>query len=433
MALDSPASFEERVLEIGLGAHLAAFEAAKWKTFAHLAFAVPQGVSEAVFAEKVLVPGLGNADHEDASVLRRLFYESFMMASADLRRRTDPVSDDAIRKMPAAERRERFKRTETRLIGLKMVGQLEVSHRLIERCGELEASNAIKHIHLEHCTTRDDEVRGIEKDPTWSQYPDPESGTMRLKLLRDDLRNQVDSQFALNFSLQRRNIAMDMADVMSYENGELLRSEFIAAMMETPEDGYQPFSLENLMAADVTFWTLLARETRDGVRRQGRVERPCDKVFEKVLSSRKFQQAMTPRQVTASSRRAPPPQLAIENRGQLGKTKGQVKRENKAANKIKAAFASPPPQAAIKGKGAAKGKTKGATDKVKLPPGLMGMCARSSPQTGSKRMCFGFNLGSCSACAPGQECAKGAHLCMKPSAGGQACSKTHAASSCTGA
>ena len=70
---------------------------------------------------------------------------------------------------------------------------------------------------------------------------------------------------------------------------------------------------------------------------------------------------------------------------------------------------------------------------MKMPAGLHGMMPRSSAATGSKRMCYSFNLGGCQAAAPGQECAKGAHLCMKPAANGEACSKPHGSQGCSGA
>ena len=92
-----------------------------------------------------------------------------------------------------------------------MRGDLEVSHRLVERCVEMSDANAIKYLAFEFCTKRDDEVRGVEKDPTWATVPDPATGTLRLKMVRDDVRTPVDCQFALGFAFQRRAIAFEMA------------------------------------------------------------------------------------------------------------------------------------------------------------------------------------------------------------------------------
>ena len=117
MALDSPAAFVDRVQELELTAHLERFKAAEWTTLAALAFSSPQGGNEEAFEKNVLIPGLGAVDHPDGHALRRLFFEAFMLASADLKRRVEATTDDAPRKMPAAERRERFQRVEARLTG----------------------------------------------------------------------------------------------------------------------------------------------------------------------------------------------------------------------------------------------------------------------------------------------------------------------------
>ena len=129
MALDSVAAFLERVQELELTQHLDRFKAAKWNTLAALAFSSPQGGNEEAFIKNVLVPGLGSADHADTHLLRRLYFESFMLASADLKRRADSTADDAPRRMPAPERRERFKRVEDRLtLGTLMRDDFEVPH-----------------------------------------------------------------------------------------------------------------------------------------------------------------------------------------------------------------------------------------------------------------------------------------------------------------
>ena len=222
---------------------------------------------------------------------------------------------------------------------------------------------------------------------------------------------------------------MEMADLLSFENHEILRKKFVAALTKRPMTGFQSVGFGQIFDADVEFWMSLADLTRDGIKRGGASIRPCDAAFKEALSSENFTQAMMPRQGSTPSRPSQPhAEHSAAAAAAPSVSKAKRKRDQQAASNIAAAFAPPKKQQQQQ-----KGKAKGDRSNVKLPPGLMGMCARSSPQTGSKRMCFGFNLGTCSACAPGQDCAKGAHLCMKPSANGQACSKAHGAGSCTGA
>ena len=227
-----------------------------------------------------------------------------------------------------------------------------------------------------------------------------------------------------------------MADILSFENHELLKAKFVSAVMKTPFTGLQQFSVEQVMEADVQFWLLMAEATRDGIRRQGAKDRPCDEAFKEVFKHPDFTIAMTPRQIgsgSASRASRPPPQAPSSSfaAGASSVSKNHLKKQKQVA-KLNAAFSSPA-QSPSKGN-SSKGNSKGGKAvQVRLPPGLHGMCPRSSQATGNKRTCFAFNLGQCNATSPGQECAKGVHLCVKPSAGGEACSKPHGANSCTGA
>ena len=294
MALDSPAAFNERVIELGLGAHLTKFHLIKWTTMATLAFSSPQQ-DEAAFKKNILEPGLGSADHTDHNLLRRLWFEAFVMSAADLKRRSESTADDGPRKMPAAERRERFLRVETRLApGVVMRDDLEVSHRLIGRCVDMFDANSLKHLALELCTKRHDEVRGIEKDPTWATIPCPQTGSLVLKQVRDDVRSPVDSQFDFIHAHMRRGMAMEMADLLAFENHEILRKKFVAALTKRPMTGFQAVGFGQIFDADVEFWMALADLTRDGIKRSGGAVRPCDAAFKEAITSENFMQAMMP-------------------------------------------------------------------------------------------------------------------------------------------
>ena len=129
MALDSAASFSERVTEFGLDAHAARFAAANWATYADLAFTsnFAPGGDEALFLSDIVAVGFGTRDHADKRKLRRLFFEAYTMAAADLKRRVTVNDDDLPRAIPNAEREERRNRLAARLKGVKLAGELDVS------------------------------------------------------------------------------------------------------------------------------------------------------------------------------------------------------------------------------------------------------------------------------------------------------------------
>ena len=430
MTLDSPAAFANRIVEIGFSEdHSARFKVAGWNTLAHLAFSTPQGGTEEAFIRDIVVAGLGTPDHVDKAKLRRLYFEAFMLASDDLRRRANPVPGTTGREMGAAEREERFTRVEKRLSpGVLMRDELEPSHRLVDRCIDISESNVIKHISLELCTKRNLEIRGVEKDPEFATVLDPATGALRFKRVRDEVGAAVDGQFALGFALSRRGLALEMADLMAFEKHELLKNKFIAALMKDPISGFQRLTVAQVFEADVVFWQQMAEATRKGCRRQGAADRPCDVAMETVLKHEDFTMTMTPRLAAPSVRPSAPATLDVSSGVH---TKAGLKRQRQQQLKQANKAGAPSRIQQISGsKGLGKGASKDGKV-MKLPPGLHGMCSKSSAATGSKRLCFGFNLGTCSAVQPGQDCAKGAHLCMKPDAAGEACSQAHGALRCT--
>ena len=439
MALDSIATFSERIAALELDDHRERFKTANWHTMADLAFEVRECNNEEKFEQKILIPGLGSVDHKHAGRLRRLFYEAFTLAAVDLKQRVGGSVADGPRRVTTAERRERFLKVERRLApGIVIRGELEPSERLIDRCIHIWDANTVRYLPLECCTKRAMEIRGVDKDPMWASVPDPTTGLMRLKQVVEDTSSPISSQFELIHALMRRALALEMGDLLSFENHELLRNKYVAALMKTPFSGFARFTMEQMIEADIHLFRILADKTREGVRRVGVQDRPLDKVFAEALREDDFVQAMTPRLApSAGFQRDPSLAQAISDAfggsaaASSNHNPNPKKRPRSRANKDgkpKPTIEKPAPAAA---QPKATGKGNGKTSGPRLPAGLFGMCPRSNATTGAKRLCFSFNLSTCKAASPGAECAKGAHLCMKPLADGSACSAPHGALACT--
>ena len=435
MALDSPAAFNNRVGELGLDTHVARFITAGWLTLADLAFAssfVPGG-DENAFVADIVVVGLGSATHADKAKLRRLFFEAYTLAAADLRRRMEANSDDLPRKIPGVEREERRKRLADRLVGFELKDELDCSHKLIDKCIVMAEENVLSYISIEVCTKRAMELMGHNKDPMWTQVPDA-AGVMRIRPVGDDEYANLDSQFALGFAFQRRSLALEMGDLVTYESMEKLSKALIAAIMKKPLPGYRKVSVAQALAADQVAWQLVASETRAGIRRRGLGNRPLDDAFDLAIKHEDFTLALRPLQ--GSETHVPPPRHhAADEHDDVNKDHGRMTRgqkrklkqqERSAADSAGRRQATVPPNDKGKGKGSkdkgakGKGTGKGPT----MPAGLVGMIPRSSVATGSKRLCFAFHLGGCPAAAAGGECPQGWHLCVVP-VNGEACSKAH--------
>jgi hypothetical protein len=213
--------------------------------------------------------------------------------------------------------------------------------------------------------------------------------------------------------------------------------------MEEPFEGLQRFTFDQVYRADVVFFNLLNDATRGGLRRHGSNERPLDRIFEATMLHPRFTQAMTPRLALAQRGAAAianafgnPSVVGLWNPSPADSTAGKGKKRNnpRAQGGRPAVQPKPKPlqQHAANPQGSKGGGGKAAIARgPRLPPGLFGMCPRSSQATESKRLCFSFNLGNCKLVSPGQECSRGWHICMKPAANGQACGQSHPASTCT--
>lgn len=432
MSVDSHAAFSERVLELGLGAHVARFETSGWRSMADLAFATSYapGNDESIFITEVVSVGLGAPDHVDKNRLRRLFFEAYALSSADLKRRVDATPDDAPRVVPNAERLERRRRVATRLAGLatggQFVGELNVSDRLLDTCIEMYEKNQIFYVAPEMCTKKSVDILGTRRDRLWESVPNA-TGQLVFKKTDDAERAALGSQFALGLAFQRRGLALEMADIISYDHSETLRSRLIAAFMEAPPTGYAAVSIEQIFDADQVAWTLLAEKTVDGIKRKG-TDRPCDMNMPAVLDSFKFAMAISPRLGSAAARapqRNEPPAAPAHAPAQPGRGEKRIRGNGGKGNKKIA------PQAAKQQQQQQQPRVQPAKERqTHLPKGLVGMASRTSQQKGSLRLCYGFNLGTCSAVAPGASCLKGLHGCMKPLASGDACGEPHAASAC---
>ena len=132
--VDSNAVFESRARASGIPDQVITNMGLRgWTTHATYAFSVATqpGADEQAFMDGVITPILGNPDHPDAPKLRKLFFESHTLTSAELRRKVDPTETEAPRKLPAPEIAQRIEMLQARIAPLIISNFLEPSHHLI--------------------------------------------------------------------------------------------------------------------------------------------------------------------------------------------------------------------------------------------------------------------------------------------------------------
>jgi hypothetical protein len=111
--VDSAAVFRSRCKQLQIpDAVVLAMEAKGWSTiglFAYSTSYVPGAPDDSAFKKDVLEAVLGQASAPGAAAIRRLFYEAFSMAAAEVRAKSER-SDEGPKKIPVPERNARFQR-----------------------------------------------------------------------------------------------------------------------------------------------------------------------------------------------------------------------------------------------------------------------------------------------------------------------------------
>ena len=375
-SLDSAAVFKQRALQIGLKEDaIEALQAKGWATFASLALSsahIPGQSSDDVFVEKVIVPILGNPSHVDAAKLRRLHFEAYTATANEMRHKLDHASDDVPKKLPQAERSVRIRRLASRLPGLRLDGNMEPSHHLIDAVATMVDENSLKYISWAECLSRDDEAVGIKRSREWKADA---SGTLKeiLKPLKEEHRADTSTDLRILQALHRRGAACDVGGLMTYAQHDCLVQDLLRELQRQPPAGFLAVTHEQLQRADREVWRMAAETTaHSGIAMTASGTYPVAEAFKTALSDARVRALLIPMAAPASST-------------STKRTADQLDKANPSSKK--------PRVAPKRGNGT-----------MKLPDALQG-----TPTTiDGSRICYAFNLKKCSSA---KGCVRGKHVC----------------------
>ena len=451
MALDSTAVFKARVAEIGLGAYWPKFEEKQWDSHGSFAFCVsrPPGQTEDAEFNNLVVEPIAGPGSNMASRIRRLHYESFSFLGAEAKRRVERTGEEAPVVLPLEERLARRAKCQSDIgDSLPVEGELEPAQFTVDLACQLLVTNIPSRIDLEDCPTRQAERElGAKAAKQRFQRPGPD-GVVRESSEKQTPTALLDTTLQLSLAFQRRGTSLHEGRVVSFKEHERIRQRLMKAYTKVPSDSaYSSPSWPRIEEADCKIWELLEELSYDGgIRPRGDGTFPLDGLVKTVLSHVDVGLALQPLPKAGSggpSKAKPTPvhagaanhnaaanasaqkRAAASQKADagVGMSKGAVKRRRLAQQvadlKRQVAQRQAPPPAAVSGGGGAKGKGKGPA----VPAALFG----KSPKTAQgQRLCYGYNLGQCTAAAPGQDCPRGKHGCMEPTgAGGTACGAAH--------
>ena len=330
------------------------------------------------------------------SSFRRLFHEAYAVTTSEMKllvERTDSY-ESVPRKLSVPERSERFELVSKRLVGLSIRNRLEPADSLVDTFVSQYEQDKLQFVPWEKLVSKEQEAStGAKREPFFSL---DSTGKLRSET-KVEVRADTSTELLLQLALQRRGIAMEMANMLDYHVHYQWVERLLSARLDShPATHLQP-TLDQCQQADRKLWQLLGEATRSGIQLKAG-GRPLDTIFERTWQSPEVLHLLQPMPRaaggSATAQVPPPPKL----------------------------HGSSPYERPTKGrKGNGKGN-KGHKGGGKVPSGLSG--CRSTTNAGEP-ICFGFGLKTCRETVTRGRCLRGLHICAWPR-----CGKSHPALDC---
>ena len=170
MTMESTKHFFDLAKHYKLGNDtIAALKARNWETMHAFAFccsAKPGGDANAFKAEVLDKVGVA-IDDNDATGMRRLYFECWNSLGIQTKRRIAGETEDSKRKLPRVEvidRKEQLQKVLGK--GVTITGALEPSQDLIDLAQKFNDEDEVFHIPLHKCTSKSAAMKGIKSEPT---------------------------------------------------------------------------------------------------------------------------------------------------------------------------------------------------------------------------------------------------------------------------
>jgi hypothetical protein len=430
-AIESEAYFDGRLATMGISnGVIVKIKAKGWSCLADFAYAsayIPGQGSDAAFVTSVLVAVVG-ADYEDSAdtpKLRRLYFEAHTLSVADLRRRTERTDSDPPLKLPAEERVVRMARLKLRLNGFDISGVNEPSHSLVDSITQMLETSQVRYVPWSACTAREQEILGIKKIIMEHGFEPDSSGFLKQRPKQDEYLADITTDLLLTHALFRRAIAFELANICKFEVFASLTTKLLREYMRPPVHKYAKVTLEQLENADKFVFIEIGARTVGGVgvRPDGTI--PVEVAMQEILKSPDFLFLLMQMPVSGGGSSSSGSKH-VANKG-AGKTRGnsrsrsrrrkitEMQDRNRKANESSRSNSSGKGSKGGKGGKATKGRAKGPFD----PSSEVGRTVDGAP------ICFAYNTGGCTECAPGERCSKGFHVCWKIGCGKAHSSHSH--------
>ena len=100
-----------------------------------------------------------------------------------------------------------------------------------------------------------------------------------------DLSTDLGNELRVHHAFVRRGLALEMANLASYDAHEKVVREFMGHLTRSVPPGFKGPTIEAVLRADKELWTRVADEVRSNLRPDVDGRLPVDKAFEKFATS----------------------------------------------------------------------------------------------------------------------------------------------------
>ena len=237
------------------------------------------------------------------AMLRRLHFESTTLMIASVKQKVDSEAADKadmVKRIPIAEKRYRQEQQERRLAGIKITGELEPSHQLLDLANSILETGALVWIAPSRCTKRSDEVQmAIKERPSAVQV---ENHQLRVAQLAEDFKADHGSEIKLQWCWQRRGLAMDQCRLLSWEIHDAWVHQLFRTLSQAAPPGFQQVKVEQLVRADRELWTLIAQDVKGSLKPTPAGDIPLDAMVSRLCQDPRITMFLLP--TTAAARAA---------------------------------------------------------------------------------------------------------------------------------
>ena len=294
--IDSTAAFEKRCDELRPGLK-DVFGASFVTTFSELAFAVgtPQSpVTDAVmqrFADNLFG---GPCTIGDCAVIKRIHFEAITLVMADLRLQvTSGDVSEPLKKLPYVEKVRRINQQQNRITGISHKNEQQPSHSLIDTCFQIVESGALIYIAPSKCSSRDSEIAAESKAKT-KQVLTLEQGSLKTSSAPELPLADVGTELKLMFAFQRRGLAFDLVNLVSWNVHVEWTNKLYRALMTEVAGGFHPITLSQLLKADRELFMILASEETGPLKPDPGNDPPLDAAIVRLMLDPRVNIHLTP-------------------------------------------------------------------------------------------------------------------------------------------